>query len=158
MLRSIYKVLNLIINHWNIKTNHQEMTPKPHTQQHDHSGKGWNHKELSRMWCNKHSHILLVQVQFGTISLEITFTMCPELEDIGILEPKVATPGYVHNSKKCMCAPRLRCQNDHPSIIPNSQKASYSLHGRLHEYYVVLSYNGEPTARVMNTLPLHTPI
>lgn len=79
------------------------MRPKPHTQQHDHSGKGWNHQDLARMWSNERSHMLLVQVQCGTISLEVIFTMCTQLEETDILEPSLAIPGHTQQKGTHVC-------------------------------------------------------
>lgn len=125
ILVSIYRVLHLMINHWYIKSKHQEMSPKAHPT-----------------WWPQRKRLKPPRVIKDVVQPALAHTadtsatwhnffgsqldVCTKWGDMDISDPSSATPRHVHDRKECVCTPRNMYKNDHPNIIPNSHKANYS--------------------------------
>ncbi|XP_059268132.1 olfactory receptor 5AU1-like [Mustela nigripes] len=117
------------------------------------------------MWSNERSHMLLVQVQCGTISLEVIFTMCTQLEETDILEPSLAIPGHTQQKGTHVCTKTQEIRN-HTSISdfrllgfsnhPEQQPLLFGLF--LGMYLVTMLGNLLIILAIVSDQHLHTPM
>ena len=83
-----------MINCLNTKSNHQEMLPPAYTHELTAVKKSGTTK-CGKNELKPHPHTLMAEVQLGTNSLEVNFTVWSKIKDGDFLKPINSTPRYV---------------------------------------------------------------